>query len=281
MTTVLAALDASPAARPVLDAALALAELLGAGVEAVYVAETPSETPMLLAARAGVPLRLLEPPVRSAVLAALARPEVVGAVLGARSTPVGRRPAGHTALGVLERAGKPILIVAPDARVGSPPRFRRVLVPLEGTRQSSGPIMERLCPLVATSVEPDLELVVLHVFTPASMPKVLDHPGRDMELLGGEFAARYCPQATRVELRAGAVGAQVEEVCRADEADVVVLSWSQDLSEGHAAVIRDVLERATVPVLLLPLDAHAVLDLDGAVAGEPMADPHPVAGTAP
>ena len=39
--------------------------------------------------------------------------------------------------------------------------------------------------------------------------------------------------------------------------DLVVLSWAQDSSPGHAAVIRDVLGVSKVPVLLLPIDRLA------------------------
>ena len=258
MRTVLAALDASAAASPVLETALQIAELTGATVEAVHVEERPVETPALLAARARVPLRVLEDPVERALLDALASPDVIAAVLGARATPAGRRPTGRTALRVLERAHKPVVVVPPDAAGVSQRPFRRLLVPLEATALSSRPIEACLCPLLAR----DVELVVLHVFTDVTMPRVLDRPGRDLELLGGEFLARYCPSAARIELRTGTVGDQVAVLSRDEEADLIVLSWSQDASAGHAAVIRDVLSRATVPVLLLPVEPERIIEVD-------------------
>ena len=108
---------------------------------------------------------------------------------------------------------------------------------------------ESLRPLLVGEVEP----VVLHVFTKATMPRVLDRPVRDMALWGDEFLARFCPEAVGIELRAGSVGSHVAEVGAEQHADLVVLSWSQDASPGHAAVVRDVLGHSTIPVLLLPV----------------------------
>lgn len=246
MNIVIAALDASAAARPVLDTALAFAEMTGSTVEAVTV-DGASGTVGELAERAAVPLRRVAGPAEQALLEAVAAPHVIAGVLGARGTPGGRRPTGRTALHVLEHASKPIVIVPPDAV--APRSLRRLLLPLEGTVDSSQPILDTLRPLLVG----DIELIALHVFTDATMPRVLDHPGRDLELLGAEFLTRHCPDAARIELRTGPPGSRVAEVCAEQRADLVVLSWSQDASPGHAAVIREVLGHASIPVLLLPI----------------------------
>ena len=96
-------------------------------------------------------------------------------------------------------------------------------------------------------------LVVLHVFTADTLPRTLDRPARDLQMLGHEFLAHYGPNATRIELRAGPVGTEVADMCQQERADLVVLSWSQDMSAGRAAVIRWALGHSTVPVLLLPV----------------------------
>lgn len=249
MRTVLAALDSTAAARPVMEVALGIGRLTGSAVEAVHVPSGPVETPQTLADRSGVPFRLLDGPVEGALLAAMAAPEVIAAVLGARSTPGDRRPTGHTALSVLERAMKPIVVVPPEAIDGSSHAFHRLLLPLEGSEESSRPVLEGLFPLLVDEVD----LVVLHVFTAATTPRFLDRPGRDLEMLSDEFLCRYCPTATHIELRTGAVGQRVEEVCSGEAADLIVLSWSQTMEAGRAAVVRDVLVHAEVPVLLLPV----------------------------
>lgn len=252
MRNLLAALDASTAARPVLETALGIGQLMDAEVEAVHVRDGPVDTPRWLADQYDVPLRILEGPVTASLLGALADPDVIAAVFGARATPGGRRPVGGTALDVLERADKPIVVVPPEAFGVSPRPFRRLLVPLEGSEQSSRPVVESLYPLIVG----EIEVVVLHVFTKATVPQALDRPERDLSLWGDEFLARFCPEAADLELRAGSVSGCVAEVCGEQDLDLVVLSWSQDTSPGRAAVIRDVLGHSAIPVLLLPVRAE-------------------------
>jgi nucleotide-binding universal stress UspA family protein len=253
MRTVLAALDASAAARPVLETALAFGRLTGASVEAVHAGAAHHATLDSLTQQMGVPLELIAAPVEPALLRSIAEPGVIAAVLGARSTPGGRRPAGHTALDILEHTDKPIVVVPPEAVRTYEVPLRRVLVPLEGSDVTSAPVIDHLCPLFVE----DVELVVLHVFTAGTTPRLLDRPGRDLELWAGEFGARFCPIAARVEWRTGSVGRSVTEVCNEEGADLIVLSWSQDMSPGRAATIRDVLAHAPAPVLLLPIASAA------------------------
>lgn len=246
MRKVLAALDTSPAARSVLDAAIAFGALTGVEVEAVHAGHN-GDVPRWVAAQRGVPLRLLPGEEQASLLAALAEEDAIAAVFGARGTRGGRRPAGHTAMHVLEAATKPVVVVPPEMAPCAAPR--RVLVPLEGDPASSQPVLERLVPLLAA----DVELVVVHVFTPDTMPRALDRPVRDMALWGEEFVARFCPSASSIRLRTGVVGTQIDEVAVEEGAGLVVLSWSRDMSAGHAAVIRHVLAESDVPVLLLPV----------------------------
>jgi nucleotide-binding universal stress UspA family protein len=248
MRKVLAALDASPAARPVIETARGVGQLVDAEVEALHVGTGPVETLDALATQYGVTLRVIgSPDVTPHVLEAVDAPEVVAIVVGARATPGGRRPTGRTALALVERTQKPTIVVPPDT-VGSRP-LKRLLIPLEGSEHSSRAVLEGLLPLIVD----DVELVVLHVFTPDTVPRVLDHPERDLELIGSEFLARHCPHASRIDWRTGRVAPQVCAVCSEEAADLIVLSWSQDNTPGHAAVIRDVLADARHPVLLLPI----------------------------
>jgi nucleotide-binding universal stress UspA family protein len=262
MRTVLAALDSSAAARPVLETALGIAELLDATVEAVHVRVNSTETPESLAARSGVPFRLLDGPVEETLLRCADDLAAVAIVLGARGTPGGRRPAGRTALHILEHSDRPVVVVPPEAVGVSPRPFRRLVVPLEGTDASSRPVAQRLVPLI----HGDVELLVLHVFTPETMPRVLDRPARDMQMLGGEFLARYFPNATRIELRGGPVATQLTRLCEDEHVDLIVLSWSQDTSPGRAAVIQWALGHATVPLMLLPVDGTTIKVLGAGVA---------------
>jgi nucleotide-binding universal stress UspA family protein len=250
MSKVVAALDTTPVARVVLETAMQFGRLTGAGVEAFHVRSRLSDDVRTLEALAdenGVPLRIVQGRVEPALCDALGAPDVVTAVIGARATAAGRRPVGRTALHVLEHVDKPVLVVPPDAV--APVTIRRLLVPLEGTEVSSRGVLEQLDPLLAAEVE----IIVLHVFTEGTLPTMLDRPVRDLEIWREEFLTRHCPSAAHIELRLGAVAAKVVEVSEERHVELVVLSWSRNISAGRAAVVREVLGASVVPVLLLPV----------------------------
>jgi hypothetical protein len=256
VTIVLAALDASPAARAVLGAAVRLGRLMGVDVEAVHVGTAPPDIAAWLPDD-DVPIRFVGGAADAGLVAAVGEPSVVAAVFGARGDGAAQRPVGTTALHVLERATKPMAVVPLDMERGKT-RFERLLVPLEGDPSSSSAVLEHLCPLLADEVE----LVALHVFTDATMPRALDRPWRDLSLWGDEFIARHSPYAARIELRTGPVGQRVVEVSKEESADMIVLSWSRDAAPGRAAVVREVLGASRVPVLLLPVDGQEPLLTD-------------------
>lgn len=246
---VVACLDTSPAARPVLEAAVRLADLTGRTVEAVHVRSEDGrsfETVESLAARAGLPLTVLEPPIESALVDHLRRDDVAAGVLSARSTTSGRRPAGQITRHVIERCSLPLLVVPPE--VVAPRAFHRAVVPLEGDSISSDAVARRALPLLGGEVE----LVVLHVFTKETTPRMLDRPIRDMVMLAEDFVVRHLPGALCAELRIGSVASQVVELAKVEDADLLVLSWSQRAEPGRAQTVMDVLSSASVPVLLVP-----------------------------
>jgi nucleotide-binding universal stress UspA family protein len=253
MSIVLAALDATHTAQSVLEAALRVGEMTDSGVEAVHAPTGHNQSLTLPTDHADVPLHLLSGPREPAVLSAIDAPDVLAAVIGAKAAADDPRLLGTTARYIVERSSKPVVIVPP--KVVAPGAFRRLLIPLEGTESSSRPVLERLLPLLAT----DVELIVLHVFTEATQPTMLDHPSRDLEMMGREFLTRHLPrQEARIELRPGPVGIRVAEVCDEHGADLIVLSWSQDSRAGRARVVREVLGGANLPILLLPLRAERV-----------------------
>ncbi len=122
-----------------------------------------------------------------------------------------------------------------------------MLIPLEGERESSQPVVDALDHLLATQVE----LLVLHVFTEATMPRMLDRPGRDLSMWGNEFVARFCSPASRIEMRIGEVAKHVAELAGSEQVDLVVMSWSRNRSAGHAEVVCEVLATSETPILLL------------------------------
>jgi nucleotide-binding universal stress UspA family protein len=250
MTRVIAALDNSAAARPVLESATAVARALGAAVEPVYVRVDGDRVARGATDAAGLELRTLAGRPVERLVSAASEADVAFLVLGSRGRRTGVRPAGSTAMEVMTSLRKPVVVVPPDAEIR--PALRRVLVPLEGTPATSsaqaGPI--------ELAADADVEVVLLHVFDEESIPAFTDQPQHESAAWAHEFVARYCPRArgdVRLELR---VGVPSECIARAvDELDVdlIALGWSQTLATGRAPVVRELLERARRPVLLVPL----------------------------
>lgn len=257
MKTVIAAVDCGLAAKPVLAAATAFAELLDADVQGLHVQVDGAAGPEELAAAAGVPLRVVRGEVVQALTAAGAADDVVAVVIGARGLPTDPRPLGSTAEAVATTLLKPVLVVPPDAE---PPRaFRRALVPLEGDVSTS------LAPrsLVELAGDSELEIMVVHVLAADAIPAFTDQPQHEQSAWAHEFVSRYCPWGIDVVEFEALIG-RTEDVIPsvADEwgAELIALGWSQELREGRAAVVRATLEHVSVPVLLVPVRVAQTAD---------------------
>jgi nucleotide-binding universal stress UspA family protein len=249
VTRVLAAIDNSLAAQPVLRVAERLAELFGADVDVLHVRVDGDDVAQNAAAAAGLEVRTLSGPTVD-TLARQAEPDDVAViVVGSRGMPHSRRRVGQTAFSILETVEKPVAVVPPDARAD---RLERVLVPLEGTGSTS------LAPrrVIELAQDAQFDVVVLHVHDEASLPAFTDQPQHETAAWGDEFLARYCPWGVgdvRLEVR---VGRPEDEVLRAAEqtgADLIALGWSRALAGGRAPIVRAVLERGRRPVLLIPV----------------------------
>lgn len=129
-------------------------------------------------------------------------------------------------------------------------KIGRVLLPLDGTAEASAvmPIVTKL--LAANGVE----FVVLHVFDRTTVPPFWDHTEHAHRIWAEEFLQRHCPASgATLVVRSGEAGAHVADVADEVGADLIVLGWSQRLNPGRARVVRATVERAHVPVLLLPV----------------------------
>lgn len=257
-TTVVAALDCSLAAKPVLAAASALADLLGAEVAALHVQEDHAQAPDEIAKAAGVPLHVVRGDVVDELVAAGKADDVPALVIGARGIPGDPRPLGSTAVAVAGAVLKPVLVVPPDAEVRH--GFGRALVPLEGDLATS------LAPRSLIELAPDvgLEVVALHVLLPEAIPAFTDQPQHEQEALAREFLARYCPWGIEVVTLETRVGQREELIPLAAPecgCDLIVLGWLRRLTPGRARVVRATLERSRIPVMLIPIlvDEEAVV----------------------
>jgi nucleotide-binding universal stress UspA family protein len=250
MTKVLAAIDNSAAAKPVLATAAQIAGLYEADVEAVHVRQNGDRTVRAAADAAGLSLRTLTHSVVGALARAGRDEEVEAMVVGARGTHAGRRPAGHVALRLIVSLDKPVIVVPPEGRPATD--LRRVLVPLDGTRETAA-ALDRVVRLARRH---DLEVVVLHVRGDDSLPRFDDQPQHEADAWSEEFLARYCPDCdVRFEQRVGIPGEHVLGVAEETDADLIALGWSRNLSPGRAQVVREALDRSRVPVLLVGIPA--------------------------
>jgi nucleotide-binding universal stress UspA family protein len=250
MTRVLAAVDTSIAAQPVLSTASALAPLFGAEVEAVHVRVDGERIAQGAADQAGLELIELEGSVVETLVAAASPDDVALAVLGVRATPGGARPAGSTAISVATSLAKPVVLVPPEA--AHPGRMRKILVPLEGSLSTS------LAPraVIDLAREPGVEVLALHVLDEASLPAFTDQPQHEADAWAREFLERYCPSGVgevRCEIRVGDREELIPQVARETDADLIALGWSSTLAANRAPVVRAALEHGHVPVMLFPV----------------------------
>lgn len=250
MPVLLAAIDDSAAARPVLEAAGRLGPLFDASPVAVHVAESGSgATARAECEAAHVPLRLRRGDARSRLVELAGSGEVVAVVAGARRVPVGATPAGHVAMHLIEEVGKPVVVVPPAPATSRP--LRRVLVPVD-----DDPVTwTALRPLLGRLIErSSAEIVALHVFEPDRIPPYSDHTGHEADAWAAHFLDRCFPGAdarARVEVRVGPAPEAVPAAVAQVDPDLVVIAWHQDLTPGRALVVRTLLARASVPLLLV------------------------------
>jgi nucleotide-binding universal stress UspA family protein len=252
MTKVIAALDNSLAARPVVATAKALAGVLGSQVEALHIGEDGDDVAKSAADWAELELRTRTGPTVERLVEEGSQEDVAALVVGARGTMP--HPVGTTALEVAEKLPRPLVVVPPD--VERPDVLRRIVVPLEGSISASLAPTE----ILELAENTELDIVAVHVHDESSIPAFGDQPQHETREWAREFVARYCPRGVgdvRLETRVGRRDEEILQTTKEVEADLIALGWSQELAPGRAHVVRAALERAHVPVLLVPVRLNA------------------------
>jgi nucleotide-binding universal stress UspA family protein len=256
---VLAGLDQTAAARPVLAASHEIARLFGADVSAVHVLQDGAQRVRELAADERVPLVELEGTPGPRLAQALEDDDdVVALVVGTRAQPHGGREIGSTALEVVTTTHKPVFAIPPELRADF--AVRRVLVPLEGSLSTS------FAPYAALDVPgaEHVDVVILHVLEEHALPAFSDQPQHEWEAFCREFLARYSLWPVghvRLETRVGRPDQHILPVARETDCDLIALAWAQELGPGRASIVRETLRRGTIPVLLVPVKAAVEADV--------------------
>jgi nucleotide-binding universal stress UspA family protein len=249
MTRILAFVDNSVAARRVFDAAVALGPVFDASVEAVHVVEDGSASVAAMMAKIGAPLRVLHGDPCAEIVAASAEPGVAAVVVGARDLPTASQPVGHVALAIADAATVPVLVVSPESSLTTPPA--RVLVAMKGTARQA----RRLRSVMHVAAVANLEITVIHVDDPDTIPPFSDQVQYESEAYAREFLRRYVPAVPNASLE-NRVGIPADEILRLAEErhpDLIAVGWSSSQLPDRGGVARDVLARSPVPVLLTPL----------------------------
>ena len=251
MTKILSAIDNSLTAKPVLAMSAALAPVLGADVEAMYVAEDGGHTARECAASCGIAFRQLPGDPLQQIVRQAANEAVVAVVIGARGRRGGRH-IGHLAREVADAIDKPVLVVPPDAEPAE--RLHTVVIAMEGTPGKA----RSLKSAIAVAADADLELVVVHVDDENSIPSFSDQVAYETESYAEEFLARYLQGApkARLELRVGVPADEIIAAADSAMADVLAIGWPQSRDEQRGAVAREVLDRSRIPVLLVAIDGE-------------------------
>jgi nucleotide-binding universal stress UspA family protein len=253
MTVVLAAIDHTPAARPVLATTVAVARVLKAVPRAIHArGQGPAEGPADGATAAeeearsyGIPLIVVDTAPVTAIVEAAENPEVALVALALHGQP-SRHAAGDTALAVVTQLSKPLLVVHPEQPVRADPK--RVLFPLDGTRGVSSAVRSMISWVIGAGVE----VIAIHVFDPRTVPRFLD-AAEDLDMWSDEFLARHCAElGVRLEVRTGDPARATLDLAAEEDVDVIALGWRQDLTPEHARVVRTMLVEARRPVALIP-----------------------------
>ena len=227
-----------------------LADLFDASVAALHVQEDGTTIPRELATAAGVELYERNGSPIEQITAACQSPDVAALVLGARGIHCGAQPAGRTALEIITQVSKPVLVVPPHAE----PRqsLARILVPLDGTSESAQALRE----IITLAHVHRLEVLVLHVYSPDTVPAFSNHAPHATHAREREFLSRnVAPPHDRVTLlhRLGVAADDIAMVSRETSADLIALAWRQNLIRGSAHVVSETLAHSNIPVLLLPV----------------------------
>jgi len=260
MTLLVAVADAA-SDRDLVQSARALADAARWDVRGVHVREPGVPEPgsadlegLEVTAIDGDPVEALTRLVRGTAV------DAVAFGMGSTQTPGSEGGMGHVAEALLDRHVVPVLLMRPGMRTVT--GLKRLYVPLEGSPSGSSAMRvadEALCAR-------GREIVMLHVVTgdmPSEIgslpaPRIMDQEHYEWTAWQDEFTMRFsqCPEGGRhrIAVRVGDPAQVIAEEAGKNDAELIVLSWNGSFESGHGAVIRELLDTAPCPLLLVPSD---------------------------
>jgi nucleotide-binding universal stress UspA family protein len=257
---ILAALDDSASARPILDVASRLAAFLGVRLEAVHVrANGSGAVAAEISNAAGVVLNFRDGDLVAGLDAEVRERDATALVIGARDDRPGVPAPGRVARHLVQSLPCTIVVVPRDC---ADRPLRRVLVAVEGDGEST--TLRRLFDHLQDRPLP--EVVALHVIEPSDVPPFADSAVHEMDAFEREFRLRVAsglisdPSRVRFEIRVGDAPDVLRDATRELDADLVVLAWHRRLAAGHGRLVREMLERGSIPIALFALDGPELGD---------------------
>jgi nucleotide-binding universal stress UspA family protein len=249
MTIVIAAIDNSLAAQPVLTMATALAEVLGADVRAMHISDEEGLTARTSAETLGIEFCQCPGDPLEQICKAAEAADVVAVVVGARSKRATGH-AGHLARQLADAIVKPVIVVPPEAEPAV--HLRNVVIAMEGTPHKA----RGLKSAVDVAAGADLDITVLHVDDETSIPSFSDQVAHEAEAYADEFLERYLhgAKSAHLEMRIGVPADEIIDLTDTAAADLLAIGWPQCASDDRGLVAHEVLDRSHVPVLLIALD---------------------------
>jgi len=246
MSRILAAVDDSLAAEPVIATAQAIAPLFGATVDVLHVADVEGPTARSVADRRGVPLRTLNGDAVARLAIESTSDDVLALVCGTGTPPAGT-DRGYVALALAATLEKPIIVVPPTAPVTD--SMHRVLLAIKGTPRKAR-ALKRAVELTEAA---GLELLVVHVDDEDSIPSFSDQVQYETELYAQEFLARYVlgAPAAKLTLRIGDPAEEILKTAAELLPDLIAVGWPHTAEPRHGEIASQIVQRSRIPVLLV------------------------------
>lgn len=151
---------------------------------------------------------------------------------------------------ILQRAGKPVALA--PAMAAERRAIARALVPLDGTPEAAAALTATVRLLSGAGVQ----VLVLHVFEPATVPRYWDQQVHAESAWAEHFAASFGGvPGVQLQWRTGKPAEGVLEVARNEDVDLIAVGWRQHLEPGRARTLRSAVAESPVPVLIVPVAA--------------------------